>query len=189
MLISPAVLNQLERQLGPKEDETRLQVLRNLPGSAVGGGFTKPSEAVVETVGARITNIANLNAAERVRAGVPRSDADFFISLKAGTDVRVTDVLREVALPWNAAKRVQAGQKSIPTVLPAAPLLYRCRVGGTTGDSEPTWPSEQGDVVTDGTVEWQCEGPCPLFDVISLMGPSTFGDYLSRKVFAKRREM
>ncbi len=34
--------------------------------------------------------------------------------------------------------------------------LYRCVVAGTTGSTEPAWPTNQLDTVTDGTVTWLC---------------------------------
>ncbi len=34
---------------------------------------------------------------------------------------------------------------------------YRCTVAGTTGGSQPTWPTTIGNTVVDGTVTWICD--------------------------------
>ncbi len=41
-----------------------------------------------------------------------------------------------------------------PTVLNG--YLYECAWGGTTGATEPTWPTTIGATVVDGTVVWRC---------------------------------
>jgi len=34
--------------------------------------------------------------------------------------------------------------------------FYTCTTAGTSGATEPTWPTTEGDTVTDGTTEWTC---------------------------------
>ena len=38
-----------------------------------------------------------------------------------------------------------------------AGLWFECTVAGTTGGSEPTWPTTEGNTVVDGTVTWTCQ--------------------------------
>jgi hypothetical protein len=36
---------------------------------------------------------------------------------------------------------------------------YKCTTAGTTAATEPTWPTNSGATITDGTVVWQEAGP------------------------------
>lgn len=35
-------------------------------------------------------------------------------------------------------------------------MCYECTTGGTSGETEPTWPLDVGQTVNDGTVTWTC---------------------------------
>ena len=56
------------------------------------------------------------------------------------------------AFPWQASAAYVAGQVTRPVT--ANSHLYQCTTAGTTGSSQPTWPTG-GGTVTDGTVVWQ----------------------------------
>jgi len=57
-------------------------------------------------------------------------------------------------LVWAAATAKTSGQLVTPTV--ANNYTYRCTTGGTTGGSQPTWPTTIGATVADGSVVWTC---------------------------------
>jgi hypothetical protein len=49
---------------------------------------------------------------------------------------------------------------SLNTVVFPSPLngyVYKCTTAGTTGSTQPTWPTTAGNTVTDGTVVWTCQ--------------------------------
>jgi hypothetical protein len=49
-------------------------------------------------------------------------------------------------------------------VIPTTPngYYYRCITAGTSGSSEPIWPTTLGETVSDGTVTWRCESDEPV---------------------------
>ena len=63
-----------------------------------------------------------------------------------------------VALPaveWQANRAFSVGQYVRPTDnYGSTGVFYRCTVAGTTGGSEPTWPTGIGQTVTDGSITW-----------------------------------
>lgn len=59
---------------------------------------------------------------------------------------------------WTASTALALGVYKSPTTLNGN--LYRVTTAGTTGGTQPTWPTTIGGTVVDGTVTWTCEkGP------------------------------
>lgn len=75
---------------------------------------------------------------------------------------------------WAASTAYTAGQIVRPTT--GNGFVYRCVVGGTSGGSEPTWPTTPFQTVADGGVTWACVGRAVLqFDAADPSWPnSTF---------------
>lgn len=57
------------------------------------------------------------------------------------------------AATWTASTAYSVGALAYPTTKNG--FVYECTVAGTSGATEPTWPTTEGDTVTDGTVTWQ----------------------------------
>lgn len=64
----------------------------------------------------------------------------------------ITYVAANSATAWAASTAYAVGDVVRPTV--ATGHCYRCIVAGTSGATEPTWPTVNGQNVTDGTVTW-----------------------------------
>lgn len=58
--------------------------------------------------------------------------------------------------PWGATIAYAVGDQVIPN--PTDGLYFRCTIAGTSAGSQPTWPTTQGQTVTDGSVTWVCAG-------------------------------
>ncbi|MCE5306379.1 MAG: phage tail protein, partial [Acidobacteriales bacterium] len=56
---------------------------------------------------------------------------------------------------WDDATAYVVGDRILPTS--PAGYCYRCTTAGTSGGTEPTWPTVDGDTVTDNGVVWTCE--------------------------------
>lgn len=64
---------------------------------------------------------------------------------------------------WAATSVISAGTLKKPTA--SNGHYYRCRTGGTTGGSQPTWPTTPMATVADGTVVWEEAGLLGVDDI------------------------
>ena len=59
---------------------------------------------------------------------------------------------------WTATTAYSTGAYVIPTTFGSISgeqgKIFKATTGGTTGSSQPTWPTSEGGTVTDGTVTW-----------------------------------
>jgi len=82
---------------------------------------------------------------------------------------------------WPASSAVALGDAARPVTRNG--YAYECTTAGTTGASEPTWPTTPGNTVADGTVVWTCRSNYALADVALVGGDFTKanGDTNGRK--------
>lgn len=67
------------------------------------------------------------------------------------------------AIEWVASTAISLGNRRVPSrayaTAAARAWTYECTVAGTTGSTEPTWPTTAGGTVVDGTVTWTARVP------------------------------
>lgn len=83
---------------------------------------------------------------------------------------------------WQASTAYALGDAVRPVTRNG--YVYECTAAGTTGSSEPTWPTTPGNTVVDGSVTWTCRANYALANVAMSGGDFTNadGDTSGRKV-------
>jgi len=72
-----------------------------------------------------------------------------------GNNETVAYNLRTDIIPWSAATAKTAGQSYVEPRTPNG-YWYVCTVNGTTGATEPAWPTNLGDTASDNGITWRC---------------------------------
>lgn len=84
-----------------------------------------------------------------------------------------------IAANWAATTAVTAGTLKKPTV--SNGHYYRCKTAGTTGGTQPTWPTTAQATVADGTVLWEEAG---VLGVDTLAGGGVLTEIMNTAVEA-----
>ena len=71
---------------------------------------------------------------------------------------------------WSASTAFSVGDIRRATTQQPSGLFFRCSTAGTSGSSEPNFPNNIGDTVTDGTCVWT--GIASAFEELAKINPS-----------------
>ena len=71
---------------------------------------------------------------------------------------------------WAASTAFSVGDIRRATTDQASGLFFRCTDGGTSGSSEPSWPTDIGSTVTDNTCVWT--GIASAYEELAKLNPS-----------------
>ena len=110
------------------------------------------------------TPLATLSTSHRTDGSTDPVDAQVWIGsttaskqLRAasnpGTDQIALTIVQKIPA-WSAAASIASGAKRRPTT--TNNRIYQAGGAGTTGASEPTWPTTIGATVVDNDITWTC---------------------------------
>ena len=71
---------------------------------------------------------------------------------------------------WAASTAFVVGDVRSATTQQASGLVFRCTTAGTSAATEPSWPTDIGSTVTDGTVVWTAISS--VYEELSKLAPS-----------------
>lgn len=83
-----------------------------------------------------------------VTSGIPASSGSWYVGLiKTKTTNTTTGT-------WVASTAYASGDVIIPNAFASTNHIYYCTTAGTSGSTEPTWPTTTAGTVSDGTAVW-----------------------------------
>jgi lambda family phage minor tail protein L len=71
---------------------------------------------------------------------------------------------------WAATNSYSVGNIVRATTLQASGLVFQCQVAGTSGATQPTWPTDIGSTIVDGTVVWTAISS--VYEELAALAPS-----------------
>jgi lambda family phage minor tail protein L len=71
---------------------------------------------------------------------------------------------------WASSTAYSVGAVRRATTLQASGLVFQCIDAGTSGSTQPAWPTDIGSTVVDGTVTWKAVSS--VYEDLSVLAPS-----------------
>jgi lambda family phage minor tail protein L len=71
---------------------------------------------------------------------------------------------------WLASNPYTVGQIARATTVQASGLVFRCTVAGTSGSTQPAWPTDIGSTIVDGGVTWAAISS--VYEDLSVLAPN-----------------
>ncbi|MGQ9676545.1 MAG: major capsid protein [Chloroflexota bacterium] len=106
------------------------------------------------------SNVQDLEAAciELAAKAVRHKFEDTFINGDVSSDPNSFNGLYKTlkGTAWTATTAYALGDVVVPTAGTENGFRYECTTAGTSGASQPTWKTNEGETVTDGSVVWTC---------------------------------
>lgn len=125
--------------------------------------FQLYTDAALTAAPAEDDQYVQLDSGGAVASGSPRTVQLWLGSTATGTQLRaasdpgvdqITVTIAQTVPAWSAAAAVSAGALIRPTT--TNNRVYQAGGSGTTGATEPTWPTTLGATVVDNDLTWTC---------------------------------
>ena len=71
---------------------------------------------------------------------------------------------------WSAGATYAVGNVVRATTLQTSGLVFRCAISGTSSSTEPSWPTDIGSTIVDGSVTWQAISS--VYADVSVLAPN-----------------
>lgn len=139
---------------GGTEDLSKMEEVTFTTRDRNGGTGDTPNN-IVEAVRdnwfqVRVDSLNEISFTAVGRGGVGTSNPS---GVKAvGTNGSTTNPNASTAIEWSSGATYTEGDYIKPTT--SNDFIYRVTIGGTTGGTEPSWSTTEGNVITDGTTEY-----------------------------------
>jgi hypothetical protein len=106
------------------------------------------------------SNIQDLEAAviEQKAKALRNEFENTFLNGDSSQDAKQPDGLYKIlkGTAWEGSTAYSLGDVVVPTAGKENGFRYECTTAGTSGGSEPTWKTTEGETNSDGSVVWTC---------------------------------